>query len=75
MSSDLAGAGQGAITFLLRRNFLGRPHQTTRSAPSRTPITPKTAPFSVANHYNPATTRKPIICQFRKTLRFVSTLL
>ncbi len=33
---------------------------------------PKIAPFSVADHYNRHTTRKPIICQYRKNSHLVN---
>jgi hypothetical protein len=32
-------------------------------------------PFSLANHYNPPTTRKPLICQFPKNTHLISALI
>jgi hypothetical protein len=41
----------------------------------RAPSILKTAPFSLANRYNPATTRKPVIYQFNKISLLVSALM
>ena len=39
------------------------------------PDAPKTTQFSRVGAYNPPTTRKPVICQFRKNTRLISVLI